>query len=217
MMQKSYTRGVCLCFSSQCLVVTTGCCSVLLSLAALLPCVFLLVSSSAWDLAMKTARQWLDKGEVTITVGEALDWVEENYHSVMGGIILAIILHLLFSLLLILGSMLYKRNLFLPWLVTNIILIIFMVFIFTFWTFLSFFAGFITTVTFPFVCGLVLGAWIFLWRQVRSAFVLLGQTEQQILAMRRHQGGYQPVPGQGGYQGVPEKKAPNIAERNQKQ
>ena len=64
MMQKSYTRGVCLCFSSQCLVVTTGCCSVLLSLAALLPCVFLLVSSSAWELALKTARQWLDKGEV---------------------------------------------------------------------------------------------------------------------------------------------------------
>ena len=147
-------------------------------------------------------------------MGPALDFLEENYHSVMGGVILAIILHLLFSLLLILGSMLYKRKLFLPWLVTNIILIIFMVFIFTLWTFLSFFAGFITAVTFPFVCGLVLGAWIFLWRKVRSAFVLLGQTEQQILAMRRYQGGYQPVTTQGGYQGVPEKKASNIAERS---
>jgi len=214
-MQKSNARGGCLCLSSRCLVLTTGCCSVLLSLAALLPCVFLLVSSSAWYLTRQAARQWVSQGGVELThaLGTALDWLEENYHSVMGGVILTIILHLLFSLLLILGSMLYKRALFLPWLVSNVFLIIFMVFIFAFWTFLSFFAGFITTVVFPFVSGLLIGAWICLWRQVRVAFVVLGQTDQEILAMRRQQGGYQAVPGQP----VGEKKLSSIAEKSQEQ
>ena len=58
-MQKVRTKGGCCCFSSRCLVLTTGCLSTVVSLLTVLPCVYVLVSDQVWDLARVAAREWL--------------------------------------------------------------------------------------------------------------------------------------------------------------
>jgi len=217
-MQKVRHKDGCLCFSSRCLVLWTGCLWVLLSLLALLPCVFVLVSSPAWDLGRQAVKGWLQENhgdkKVNDVAGICFDWIDRNYKAVLAGLIITIIVHLLFSLLLILGTMLYKRLLFIPWMVTDMILIIFMVFVFICWTFLSFFVGLLVAVIFPFVSGLLLGVRICLWRQVRFTFIVLGETDRDLLALRKQQAEYKPVPGQGTEQLTYRRKLPSISERS---
>ena len=60
-MKKVRSEDGCLCFSSRCLVLTTGCFSVVLSLLAVLPCVFVLVRGQAWDLGRRAVKEWLQE------------------------------------------------------------------------------------------------------------------------------------------------------------
>ena len=93
--------------------------------------------------------------------------------------------------------MLYKRLLFIPWMVSDMIFIIIMVIVFSSWTFLSFFVGWLVAIVFPFVSGLLLGVCIFFWRQVQFTFVVLGETDRGIRALRKQQAEYKPVQRQG--------------------
>eukprot|EP00090_Calanus_glacialis_P015974 TRINITY_DN25082_c0_g1_i2.p1 TRINITY_DN25082_c0_g1~~TRINITY_DN25082_c0_g1_i2.p1 ORF type:complete len:229 (+),score=40.40 TRINITY_DN25082_c0_g1_i2:112-798(+) len=203
-MKKVRPNDGCLCFSSRCLVLSTGCFSAVLSLLVILPCVFVLVSSQAWNLGRQAVKQWLQENhgdkKVNDAIGTCFDWVDRNYQAVLAGIIITAVVHLLFSLLLVLGTMLYKRLLFIPWMVTDMILIIFMVFLFTCWTFLSFFVGLLVAIIFPFVSGLLLGLWICIWRQVKFTFIVLGETDRDLLILRKQQAEYKPVPVQGAEQ-----------------
>ena len=62
---------------------------------------------------------------------------------------------------------------------------------------MSFFVGLLVAIIFPFVAGLLLGFWILLWRQVKFTFIVLGETDRDLLALRKQQAEYKPVPGQG--------------------
>ena len=88
-------------------------------------------------------------------------------------IIAGVVLHLLLSLLLLLGAMLHKPFLLVPWMVSDMILITILFIIFSAWSFLSFFIGVLAAILFPFLGGLVLGVKIILWRQVRSLYIIL--------------------------------------------
>eukprot|EP00092_Neocalanus_flemingeri_P001516 GFUD01001618.1.p1 GENE.GFUD01001618.1~~GFUD01001618.1.p1 ORF type:complete len:237 (-),score=55.15 GFUD01001618.1:135-845(-) len=215
-MKKVRSEEGCLCFSSRCLVLTTGCFSVMLSLLPVIPCLFVLVRGQAWDLARLSVREWLQENhgdkKVNDVIATCFDWLDRNYQVVLAGIIITAVLHLLFSLLLVLGTMLYKRLLFIPWMVSDMIIIIIMVIIFTCWTFLSFFVGLLVAIIFPFVAGLLLGFLIFLWRQVQFMFVLLGETDRDILALRKQQAEYKPVPGQGADQCSGRRQLASISE-----
>jgi len=209
-MQKVRTKGGCCCFSSRCLVLTTGCLSTVVSLLTVLPCVYVLVSDQVWALARVAAREWLQLNQgdkkVNDVIGTCFDWIDTNFQPVLAGIIVSVVVHLLFSLLLVLGTMLYKRILFIPWMISDMIIIILMVIVFTCWSFLSFFVGLLAAIIFPFVSGLLLGGWIFLWRQVMFTFVILGETDRDILALRRLQAEYKPVPGQAAGQGTGDRR-----------
>ena len=93
----------------------------------------------------------------------------------------AVILHLLLSLLLLLGAVLHKHLLLIPWMVTDLILIIILFLIFSTWSFLSFFVGLLAAIIFPFFGGLTLGVKIMLWRQVLS----LHRNQVSIIKMNR--------------------------------
>ena len=180
----------------------------MLSLLAVLPCVFVLVSTQAWNLGRQAVKQWLQDINIPLwdtsihphlqvndDIGICFDWVDRNYQAVLAGIIITAVVHFLFTLLLVLGIMLYKH-----WMATDMILIIFMVFLFTCWTFLSFFVGLLVAIIFPFVSGLLLGLWICLWRQVKFTFIVLGETDRDLLILRKQQAEYKPVPVQGAEQ-----------------
>ena len=88
----------------------------------------------------------------------------------LAGFISAASLHLLSSLLLLLGTMLNKRSLLIPWLLTDLLIIISMGLVFTSWTFLSFFVDLLIAILFPVVAGLVLGLWTLLWRNTQYMY-----------------------------------------------
>ena len=110
----------------------------------------------------------------THTVWTWCVWVDLHHELLLATIIISWVLHLLFSILLLLGAMLYNRALFLPWLVSDMIILILMVITFTCWTFMSFFVDLLVAIVFPVVVGLILGLWIFLWRGVQTTYRLLG-------------------------------------------
>ena len=82
------------------------------------------------------------------------------------------VLHLLLSLLLLLGAMLYKHLLLIPWMVTDMLIIVILFLVFAVWSFLSFFVGIMAAIIFPFIAGLALGIKIMLWRQVMTLYCL---------------------------------------------
>ena len=105
--------------------------------------------------------------QVTQTIGHCFHWLDVHHEPLLGGLLLSWVLHLLFSLLLLLGAMLHRRALLVPWLCSHMILLVVMVVTFVSWTFLSFFVDLLVAVIFPVGAGLFLGLWIFLWRGVR--------------------------------------------------
>ena len=69
-MKKVRPNDGCWCFSSRCIVLSAGCFSAVLSLLVLLPCVFVLVSTQAWNLGRQTVKQWLQEnhGDKKVTL-----------------------------------------------------------------------------------------------------------------------------------------------------
>ena len=119
---------------------------------------------------------------------KGFDWVDINHQIILSGVIGCTVVHLFFSLMLVLGAMLYKRSLFIPWMVSDMIIIILMVVTFTCWTFMSFFVDLLVAIVFPVMAGLLLGVWIYLWRKVRSIFIRLGRRELGKIVVAQHAG-----------------------------
>ena len=105
-----------------------------------------------------------------------LSLLQSNQTPALMGLIAGVVLHLLLSLLLLLGAMLHKPLLLLPWLISDMIIITILFIIFSAWSFLSFFIGVLAAVLFPFLGGLVLGLKIILWRNVRSLYTITNLT-----------------------------------------
>ena len=102
-----------------------------------------------------------------------LSLLQSNQTPALMGLIAGVVLHLLLSLLLLLGAMLHKPLLLVPWMVSDMIIITILFIIFSAWSFLSFFIGVLAAILFPFLGGLVLGLKIILWRQVRNLYTIL--------------------------------------------
>ena len=98
--------------------------------------------------------------------------VTAHHQPVLYGVISAVVVHLLAALLLLLGAMLGKHLLLLPWLVTDLLTILVLFLVFATWSFLSFFVGLLAAILFPFLGGLTLGLKIMLWRQAVSLYTL---------------------------------------------
>ena len=107
---------------------------------------------------------------VTQWVWQWLDWLDTHHQFMLACLVLVSSLHLLSTLTLILGTMLSRRALLLPWIITDLIIIIIMVGIFISWTFLSFFVDLLIAIVFPVMAGLLLGLWIVLWRNAWRFF-----------------------------------------------
>lgn len=152
--------------------------SLVLGLAVILPSVLLLVNTSTWHHVNKSIQRWLVENhwdrQVTQTVARCFHWLDVHHEPLLGGLVLSWVLHVLFSLLLLLGAMLHRRALLVPWLCSDMILLVVMVVTFVSWTFLSFFVDLLVAVIFPVAAGLFLGLWIFLWRGVRRHYRQLG-------------------------------------------
>lgn len=174
MMKNRSEMGGCLCLSCRSLVILTGCFSVISSLIAILTTIYLVINTEAYYWISEQIRTWLqmhqgDK-EVLDVTQSYLDVLDNYHHSVLYGVITAVVLHLSLSLLLLLGALLHKHLLLIPWMVTDLVLIILLFLVFSTWSFLSFFVGLIPAIIFPFFGGLTLGVKIMLWRQVASLY-----------------------------------------------
>ena len=129
---------------------------------------------------------------MTRVVWKGFDWVDMNHRMILAGVIGSTVVHVFFCLMLVLGAILYNRSLFIPWMVSDMIIIILMVVTFTCWTFMSFFVDLLVAIVFPVLGGLVLGLCIHLWRRVHSFFIQLGRREMGKIVIQ--QAGYKQVP-----------------------
>ena len=114
--------------------------------------------------------------EATLAVTSCLRWLDEDsrYQLFLAGLVSAISLHLFSALILILGTLLQHRALLIPWLITDMMIILLMGSIFVGWTFLSFFVDLLVAIMFPIIAGTVLGIWIYSWRNVQDLFTIYG-------------------------------------------
>ena len=114
--------------------------------------------------------------KATHAVEEGLEWISKNsrYEVILTCLIISVITHLISSLLLILGAMTENRSLLIPWLITDLVIVIIMAVIFISWTFLSFFVDILIVIIFPILAGTLLGLWIYSWRNVQDYYVISG-------------------------------------------
>lgn len=167
--------------------------SVMMSMLVLLPSLYMLVRKEAWQMVRDACNAWLEQNhwdiQVTQVVWKGVKWVDQNHRILLASVIGCTAVYLFFCLMLVLGGILYNRILFLPWMLSNMIIIIIMVISFTCWSFMSFFIDLLMAIVFPVLGGLVLGFNIHLWKRVRSIFVQLGRR-----ARGMKQAGYKQVP-----------------------
>ena len=63
------------------------------------------------------------------------------------------------------------HSLFLPWLLSHMLIILTMTTVFICWTFITFFIDLLVSIVFPVLSGLVLGVSILVWRLVFTVYV----------------------------------------------
>ena len=133
----------CSCISPSQGLVLTGSCSLVSSMAVMLPSLYCLVREDAWTQLREWVNAWLVGNhwdvEVTQSVWRGLDWLDLHHNYFLGGLVAASATHLLSAILVVVSWRLERRGLLLPWLVTDLTIISLMVAIFIAWTFLSFF------------------------------------------------------------------------------
>jgi len=171
----------CCCWSRRTGVLVSGSLSVAGSLLVALPLVYVLVKEEVWQGVAGGVASWLDNdiikdGQATVGARSCLYWLSEEsrYKLVLSGLVSGVIIHLIASLLLILGTMIENRPLFIPWLITDMAIIIIMASIFVGWTFLSFFVDLLVAIIFPILGGTILGLWIYSWRNVQDLYIIHG-------------------------------------------
>merc|ERR1719206_1444121 len=110
-----------------------------------------------------------------------MDCLDRNHKNMVGTLMVTAILHLVFSVMLIFGTLLYRRILLIPWMIFHMFSIILMVIPFTCWTFLTFFINLLLAIVFPVVAGLLLGLWIVMWREVYHFFTFIMDSDTKLL------------------------------------
>jgi len=148
----------------------------MMSLSLILVSIYLVINTDAYFWISNLVKTWLqehqgDQEVLSITISY-LDLLDTHHQPILFGVIAAVVLHLLLSLLLLLGAMLYKHLLLIPWMVTDMLIIVILFLVFAVWSFLSFFVGLLAAIIFPFIAGLALGIKIMLWRQVMTLYCL---------------------------------------------
>ena len=100
----------------------------------------------------------------------AIRLISANSVLVMGSFLLLSFLHLTASALLYCSVSPVRTKLFLPWLLSHLVIIATMTTVFICWTFITFFIDLLVSVVFPVISGLVLGLSILAWRLVLASF-----------------------------------------------
>jgi hypothetical protein len=135
---------------------------VLSCLAVLLPSLYGLVRADSWSQLREWVNSWLVRNhwdvEVTQQVWRGLDWLDLHHNYFLGGLVAASATHLLSAILLLVSWRFERRGLLLPWLVTDLSIIIIMVAIFIGWTFLSFFIDLYIAIGKPLCCIILINS-----------------------------------------------------------
>lgn len=160
--------GFCARFAGRRGLYLTGALSLTGCLSVCIPAIYCLVRDQGWSLLRSWINLWLAENHWDATVSQSiwswLDWMDENQTEILAGILSACCIHLCTTILLIIGAKRSDLNLLIPWMVTDIILVVILILIFISFTFISFFVDILVAIVFPVIAGLLLGVWIVLWR-----------------------------------------------------
>jgi len=170
----SFVKMCSCCVASTTKVYIAACLSLIGCTGVLLPSIYCTVKPDGWIMIRNLLTSWLTSNHwdaaVTQKVWQWLLWIERHHSFVLAGLIAFATVHTLSSLLMLLGAMIKKRILLLPWLTTDFVLIFVNVLIFVSWMFLSLLVNLLVAIIFPAVAGALIGLWIVLWKNVAAKY-----------------------------------------------
>lgn len=168
----------CMCLTKKTGVILTGMWTLLANMVIILPCVYALVRDDFWITVFQIVENWIvDNHWDSDVTSFALNFINSVslHHQLFLIVVIAVCgLHCFNAFLLVIGAVLDRRLLFLPWLIQDLLTIGFVSLIFVFWAFFSFFVHVLVAILFPVLAGLTLGWWIYTWRNVKEVFHTLG-------------------------------------------
>ena len=97
-----------------------------------------------------------------------LDWIDRHHETVLVLIIVKYVIHLGFSILMMIGLVKQRKSFFLPWIISQIFMILITLISFIILIYLSFFVHITLSIVFPIISGLVLGLLLSMWLEVYS-------------------------------------------------
>ena len=153
-------------------VLVAGCLSVTCCTAVLTASLYCMLEASGWEAVRERVGDWLlvsgyynwPQAHRDQTGGLWLDWLHNNHQLILMALVTFASFHLVSALMLLLGTLLARHTLLIPWIIIDLLVILIMLVLFTTFTFLSFLVDLLVGIVFPVVGGLLLGAWIVLWR-----------------------------------------------------
>ena len=95
-----------------------------------------------------------------------LEWIDRNYLTVLVLLIIQYLIRLFFSILMIIGLVEHRKGFFLPWIISQLFIILVTLISFILLIFLSFFVHLTLLVVFPIISGLLLGLMLSMWWEV---------------------------------------------------
>merc|ERR1712130_877672 len=168
---------------SQRIVIITSIVSSLSSVTVMIFATILFLSEPTWTNLLEDVIQWVKiqqwDSKISSQVISSLGTLSENNNLVLSSILIFSAAHFSFSILLIIGSHLNKRKLFLPWIGAQSLIIIIKTIIFSFCTFIMFFIDVLVFVVFPIVSGIILGISLLLMRLIWTAYLNISTKNEE--------------------------------------
>ena len=119
-----------------------------------------------WSIrAFKSLRcKWIL--QVTQAVWSVLNWMDRNHLFVVSFFITSAGIHFILTIIMMIGIVTDRRILIIPWMISQLLMIILMTIVFITCIFFSFFIHLLVAVVFPIGAGIVLGLTMSCWKKV---------------------------------------------------
>lgn len=145
------------------------------TVCVLLASLYCLIEDSVWLQFRNKVTAWIQESHrwdstISTSIQSFLDWLHRSHNLLLLIVLFSAVIHLVTTCMLITATFVKHRRLLVPWLVTDLLVVLLLATVFITITFISFFIDLMIAIVFPIMGGLLLGVWIVLWRNAFTYF-----------------------------------------------
>jgi len=145
------------------------------SVCVLMGSLYCLIEDSLWLEVRNRLTAWIQESHrwdstISTSIQSFLDWLHLNHNLLLLIMLFSSVIHMVTACMLTTATFVKHRRLLVPWLITDMIVVLFLTSIFITITFISFFIDLMIAIVFPIMGGLLLGVWIVFWRNALTYF-----------------------------------------------